>query len=225
VSLLLAKLLSRYTVPKVVSSPLPFLVVTLVPAVVAWWIIFLGGQLMGAGSFTAKAIASGLAFILWPLLMLRLTHRRLELGGLDINFVWGLALYGVITLVLLAFYPHDPVFFEDLVGSPRWLYLLKVVPVVMAVDLLTKRFVQKELARMLGDTMAEVAQALVWFFGHALELIWLKPLLGTWGSILFIATTGLATGRLYRHTGNVTGMMVGHWMVSLVVVIVVDSGL
>ena len=208
----------------ITQRPLPFLLVTLVPAAGAWWLIYLGSQAFGGlGGLSAKALASVMAFIVWPLLMLWVSGRPLELGRLDRGFGWGLVLYLTITAVLLAFYPGNPDFFHDLLGSPRWLYLLKVAPVVMAVDLLTKRFIQREVAAAHGDDAGEAAQALAWFFGHALELVWLQPLLGLWGTVLFMAGTGLATGRLYRRTGNVAGMMVGHWMVSLMVVLVVSA--
>ncbi len=207
---------------RLAEKPPAFLALVLAPAVAGWWGLYLGCQEAGLQRFTAKAIASGLAFLAWPALSLRLTGRPLALGKLDSAFAQGLLLYGVIAAVLLAFYPANPGFFHDLVGSPRWFYLVKVAPVVMAVDFLTKRFIQKELAAAYGDNTGEAAQALVWFVGHALELIWLQPLLGLWGTVLFLAAAGLATGRLYRRTGNVAGMMAGHWMVSLLVVVVVD---
>lgn len=207
------------------QRPLPFLLAVLAPAAVAWWALYLLGQELGQDQLSAKAGASGVAFIAWPVLMLHWTGRPLELGQLDRNFAWGLLLYGAITAVLLSFYPGNHDFFRELAGSPRWSYLLKVAPVVMAVDLLTKRFIQREVARAHGDDVGEMAQAIVWFCGHAPELIWLQPLLGFWGTMLFMAGTGLATGRLYRRSGNVAGMMVGHWMVSLIVVMVLDSGL
>jgi len=206
------------------SEPPPswrFVVLTLGSAVVAWWALYLGGQEAGFDRFAAKAVASGVAFLAWPMVALRLTGRPLALGGCNRGFAAGVLLYLVIAVGLLCFYPTNPDFFVDLAGTPRWSYLLKVAPVVMAVDFVTKRLVQREAARLWGDGAGEAAQALAWFCGHALELIWLRPLFGTAGSALFIAVTGLATGRLYRRTGNVAGMMLGHWLVSVVMVAVI----
>ena len=207
------------------SEPPPswrFVVLTLGPAVVAWWALYTGGQQAGLDRLAAKAVASAVAFLAGPMVALRFTGRPLALGGCDRRFAAGVLLYLVIAAALLGFYPSNPDFFVDLAGTPRWRYLLKVAPVVMAVDFVTKRLVQRELARAWGDGAGEAAQALAWFCGHALELVWLRPLLGTAGSALFIAATGLATGRLYRRTGNVAGMMLGHWLVSVAMVAVIE---
>ncbi|MDI6855235.1 MAG: hypothetical protein QMD21_00420 [Candidatus Thermoplasmatota archaeon] len=178
-------------------------------------------------AFEAHGIAVFISFMLLPVIVLRILKKPLELGTVNIGFVLGIALYLILTIWLLCYYPFNREFFNGLkLNSYEFLIwnffaMLNVAPV----DFFTKRIIQKELSASLTPWHGLGAQTIVWTLAHFYELLWLQQLMGSQGALLFIIVSGLATGLVYLKTKNVLGMIVGHWMLNFIISFLVSFNL
>lgn len=166
-------------------------------------------------------VAVFIAFLLVPMLALRKLKRPMALGKIDIGFAYGLLAYLLLYLWVIAYYPSNPQFFDQfrLQGIDMLVANLFIAMNVMPVDFFTKRMVQYELQVLWGVKIAFVIQQMVWLLVHIPEFFWLLDLMGAAGALLFLLGSGALTGAIYARTKNVLGLMLGHWLLNLFVML------
>ena len=144
-----------------------------------------------------------------------------SLGGLDRGFLEGLFIYFIFAGYVFLYYVNNNEFFTDYakMGWEIPIFLFFIALNVMPVDFFTKRFIQAPLSVQYGPRIAIILQTLVWLAAHIPESLWLDDLMGTVGVWVFLGFTGLITGISYERTKNVSGMMAGHVVLNLFVVI------
>jgi hypothetical protein len=143
-----------------------------------------------------------------------------SLGGIDRGFLAGILLYLVFAGYVFAYYQRDPDFFTgyDKQGTALLSFIFLTALNVMPVDFFTKRFIQLPLSNAYGPGIALGLQTLVWLLAHIPESLWLDELMGPVGVWVFLFFSGLTTGIIYERTKNVSGMMVGHVLLNVLVV-------
>lgn len=169
----------------------------------------------------AHQLAVFVGFLAVPFTVLLYTRRKPELGGFDRRFLIGIGMYLVILLPLLLLLPANESYFRGYrmaAGAlAGWLFLTLIQ--VASVDFFTKRIVQFELEKLWGPGKAMMAQFAAWSGAHVIEYGWLKELAGPAGAILFLGVTGAVTGAVYWKTKNVLGMMAGHWVLNILLML------
>ncbi len=164
-----------------------------------------------------------ISFMIVPVLLLFLMKKPFMLGNFDHGFVYGIAVYLLLSLWVFSYYFFNPEFF-DVFNVKGWdfiLYNILIVMNVIPVDFFSKRIIQAEIAKGFGEMNGMFVQMGAWMLGHVYELFWLKDLMGCAGALLFIAVSGVITGFVYSKTKNVLGFMIGHWMLNLLVMILI----
>lgn len=185
---------------------------------IAWMVIdsFLGPI---AGKFNARAVATFVAFLFIPLIILALTGKGLELGRPDLGLVLSIIIYQLFAVWLIAYYLVNPGYFKDYVvfGADHLLFLALTAFYVPAVDFFVRRVVHLEIENITNERTGLVIGILAWVLGHGLEIVWLSELMNPIGSVLFIVSSGTVTSLLFMRYKNIVGLMVGHWVLNLVV--------
>lgn len=146
------------------------------------------------------------------------------LGRLDRAFAWSIAVYlpfGVWGV--LATRGADD-YLSALAGSVATpaaaaFWVVATFLHVGAVDYFTKRVVQHEAGLRWGALGGFLAGLAAWLVGHVPEWMWLRDMDGELGAALFILATGIATGLAYARWRNVWGLMVGHLVVNVFLVV------
>lgn len=209
------------------DGPLPFVLTLTLSAAAAW----IGLYLVAIAAFSgpldpewapaaAKAIASSVAFLAYPVVVLRRAGRPVLTGRIDGTLLPGLLTYLLLMGGIIAAYPSNPGFFGTFDASGLLLFAVLVAPIVASVDFVTRRLVQEEVHRVHGARWGIIAGFVAWMAGHPLELVWLQPLLGVAGTVAFVAMSGAVTGLVYARWRNVLGLMLGHWAINVLTAVV-----
>ena len=163
------------------------------------------------------------SFLVLPFIYLYHKERKstggLRLGGLDTGLLEGIGIYLVFAGYVFLYYLSNRGFFEryDKSGGELVVSLFYTALNVMSVDFFTKRFIQLPLGKSYGPKVAVGLQTAVWLTAHYPESLWLGELMGGVGVWVFLGFTGLITGISYERTKNVSGQMVGHVLLNVIV--------
>lgn len=203
------------------EGPISFPILLALIACAAWTAVYISViPLLERGrTFEASVLATFIAFMFIPLLLLKAAGRALELGRPDKGFIISMVVYQLFALWLVSFFWSNPDFFKEYELS-SWeyaRYLILVAFYVPPVDFFVRRVFHLEAERAKGPLVGFAVGTLVWFVGHALELVWLSALMGDLMTFLFILSSGVVTGLLYMRYKNIAGLMAGHWLLNLVV--------
>jgi len=198
-----------------------FVLVSSVLGMLAWGLLYLGLRPY-TSSFNTSVVATFVAFLFIPVLLLTITGRKLELGNRDHGLLISIIGYQFFALWLISYYWVNPDYYKEyeIFSGDHLLYLALVAFYVPPVDFFTRRVVHLEIERGFGKKMGLIVGTVAWMVGHSWEVIWLSELTGVVSSFLFILVSGVVTGLLYLRYKNVLGLMVGHWMVNLMITVV-----
>ncbi len=167
----------------------------------------------------AHELAVFAGFFLAPMLVIVLSGRRAELGGLDRGFFEGVGAYVLLIAPLIPLIPLNRVYFESYrMGAGEaasWAFLTLLQ--VSTIDFFTRRVVQLELERAWGPGWGLLAGFAAWAGGHVLEYLWLRELMTPPGAALFLGLAGALTGLVYWRTKNALGLMAGHFLLNALV--------
>jgi len=79
--------------------------------------------------------------------------------------------------------------------------------------------VQRSLAERFGSIYGFLGQFLFWIAIHVPEYYVSLSLMGNVGSLFFIVSSGLLTGYVYLKSGNVLGLMTGHALLNILLIL------
>lgn len=165
-----------------------------------------------------------LAFLVLPAAMLLAMREPPDLGALDRWLVQGVVVYLPFALWVVLYIPSHADFFRDWArleeGGPSVALHATIVGVnVAAVDYFCRRVVQLGASRAWGDRWGLALATAAWLVGHVPEALWLEDLMGLASGLSFIVLAGVATGLVYMRGRNVAGLMLGHALLNVVVIV------
>ena len=171
-----------------------------------------------------RIFASFFSFLVLPATILAIRGRGV-FQDKKTNWLFPFIFYLLVFLLAGGFYFVNPDFYygfqQDLSPSAIfWLVFLAIR--VFSVDYFTKRVVQGELEPVIGPYGAQAFQLVAWMVGHVYEVVWLVPLWGYAGGIIFLLVTGVASGYIYSKGGSVQAFMVFHWLMNVGIAILVS---
>ena len=180
--------------------------------------MFVRSDLIGLYKWGSVVVFSG--FTVLPSMILVYLRKRIVLGGLDKGFLYGVLSFVVFSLYVLYFRSNLSIRF-----GPRldWFdfvaYCLYISIWVSSVEFGSKYVVQRLLTERFGDVYGFLGHFLFWICIHVPEYYVNLGLMGSVGSLAFIVLSGLLTGYIFLRTRNVLGLMVGHSLLNVLLVL------
>lgn len=100
-----------------------------------------------------------------------------------------------------------------------WLNLISIGLMAAITDFWTRGFILFQLSKKYGDLVAIIGQNVVWFSIHVYEIFILVPYIGLLGANLLTLFLGISGDLVALKSNNIWGLMMGHILLNLVVML------
>lgn len=143
------------------------------------------------------------------------------------SVVEGLIIY--VGFMLPLFYlgrMWNPLLFTwfDLNQNPRiMLYLVSAIVSVTSVELITKGYLMTvSIENGLPKGIVATCSMVAWCVGHVVEFMWLSAYVPAWYAIFLLLLGGILSIISVFNTENIVGVIVGHIMINVVIVVIMS---
>ncbi len=185
-------------------------------------IVFIGAVYFLLSKFIIYELAVFIPGFIIPAIFFKIIKRQ-NLSFITLKkFTIGISAYLMIFAILLFYIYLKPEFFTTYKISEfndfcyyGFLTFLNVAPV----DFFTKRVIQYECSKIFNRSIGILAGLNSWIVVHILELKYLSALMGCTGALWFIIFTGILTSLVYSKNNEVYGLIFGHVLINILVVI------
>jgi len=173
-----------------------------------------------------RAIRMLLGYVIVPIIFLQTTEIALsELGfnntggkELLLAFFGGVLIYLVPGYIFVKFH----IFTSEWYGYDLWqsLFYLSLIGLMAGItDFWTRGYILLMLNRKYGATVAIIGQNLLWFGIHMYEILLISPYIGLVSAITLTLFLGITGDLLTLHTRNISGLIVGHVILNLLIML------
>lgn len=178
---------------------------------------------------TVRAMRMILFYVLPSLLFVKRWGGSIDNTGvlLSKNYRMTSVLLGIgVYSVAIGVFLHYEIFYGGWVGLDSkvlWIRFLLVAVMASITDFWTRGFILFELSRKFGDKLAIIAQNITWFTIHIYEVELLAPYIGIPLGVALTLFLGFGGDLVALKTKSIVGLMLGHILLNLMVLLAANN--